>query len=291
LEASRAGSTLPRVRTPEGSTSYDTLTEREWEQVHHIWDLLDEGDVDRARRELDALAAARPGHPDVRIVEAAVALDEGEAARALDALRGAERSADPALFFHLRAVAHYELVEWEDARDDAERAIAVHADLGEAHDLLSRVYEHLGDQERAGEHAELACEIDAEAFPEALEVADAEFDALVESSIKELPARVLEHLNELPVLVEPLPRRELLSAEKPPLSPDILGLFVGRHLMERSSGDVPGAPGVIYLFRRNLLRVCSDREELAREIRVTVQHEVGHLLGLDEDDLEAWGLG
>ena len=55
--------------------------------------------------------------------------------------------------------------------------------------------------------------------------------------------------------------------------------------------DLPGAPGAIYLFRRNLLRVSADLEELAREVRVTVQHEVGHLLGLDEDDLEQWGLG
>ena len=61
--------------------------------------------------------------------------------------------------------------------------------------------------------------------------------------------------------------------------------------MTRSHGDVPDTPGAIYLFRRNLLRVTSDREELSREIRVTVRHEVGHLLGLDEDELERWGLG
>jgi predicted Zn-dependent protease with MMP-like domain len=101
---------------------------------------------------------------------------------------------------------------------------------------------------------------------------------------------VRKHLEELPVLVEPLPRREVLTAERPPLSPDILGLFVGRHLMERRHDDLPGAPGAIYLFRRNLLRSCVDKDELAREVRITVLHEVGHLLGLDEDELEQWGL-
>ena len=54
---------------------------------------------------------------------------------------------------------------------------------------------------------------------------------------------------------------------------------------------LPGAPGAIYIFRRNLLRSCADLEELKREVRITVQHEVGHLLGLDEDELEEWGLG
>lgn len=271
--------------------AYELLNEVEWEQVNRVWDLLDEGQLERARLDLNALEKARPGHPDLRIVDAAVSLDEGEAQHALEVLKGAERSADPALFFHLRAVAHYELAQLEAARDDAERALAVHEDLGEAHDLLGRIYEHLGDTGKASEHSETAHEIDDEAFPEPLEVSDEEFDAIVGECVQELPEKVRSHLDELPVMVEPLPRRDVLIAEQPPLSPDILGLFVGRHLMGRSTGDVPGAPGVIYLFRRNLLRVCSDRDELAKEIRITVQHEVGHLLGLDEDELEQWGLG
>jgi predicted Zn-dependent protease with MMP-like domain len=90
--------------------------------------------------------------------------------------------------------------------------------------------------------------------------------------------------------VDELPRREVLTAEDPPLPPDLLGLFVGRSLLERSHLDLPGVPEAIYLFRRNLLRFCTNREELAREVRTTVQHEVGHLLGLDEDDLGDLGL-
>lgn len=270
---------------------YETLTETEWDQVNRVWDQLEDGKVERARIELDALLAARPGHPDLRIVHAAVALDEGEPALALDALKGAERSADPALFFHLRAVAHFELARFDAARDDAERALAVQPELAEAHDLLSRVFEHLGEQDRANEHAEEARSIDPEAFTPPLDVSDEAFDALVEESLKELPAEVKKHLEELPVIVEPLPNKEMLAGEQPPLSPDLLGLFVGRHLLERRHDDVPGTPGAIYLFRRNLLRACADREELKREVRITVQHEVGHLLGLDEDDLEQWGLG
>ena len=115
-------------------------------------------------------------------------------------------------------------------------------------------------------------------------------DTVVEESLAEIHPDIRRHLDEFPVLVDALPRREILTAEEPPLSPDLLGLFVGRHLMERSVTDLPAAPGAIYLFRRNLLRWCRDREELKREIRVTVQHEIGHLLGLDEKDLEDRGL-
>lgn len=270
--------------------NFPTLNETEWSQVDAIWDALEEGEPDRARAALDALCRTRAGHPDVRIAEAAVLLDEGEAAAALAALEGAERSADPSLFFHLRALAAFDLSRFEQAESDARRALAVQPALPEALDLMSRVCDHLGREDDAFRHAEEAHALDPEKFPMPLEVEDAAFDALVEKAVEELPDKVREELDELPVLVQPLPSRELLTADEPPLSPDILGLFSGRHLFERSSADPPNAPGTIFLFRRNLLRFARDPEDLAKEIRVTVQHEVGHLLGLDEDDLERWGL-
>ncbi len=269
---------------------FDTLTEAEWDQVDRVWDLLDEGDLERARLETDALVKRRGPHPDLRVLDAAVAIEEGEAEYALRALQGAESSADPALFFHLRALARFHLVEVEAAREDADKALAIRPELAETHALLAKIHDFLGDPERADEHAEVACEMDPDNFPRPLEMDDQSFDQLVDASLQELPPRVREHLDEIPVLVEPMPPREILTAEPPPLPPDILGLFVGRHLLERQHNDLPGSPGAIYLFRKNLLRVCRDPEELAREVRITVQHEVGHLLGLDEDDLDAWGL-
>ncbi|HTO91051.1 MAG TPA: metallopeptidase family protein [Candidatus Sulfotelmatobacter sp.] len=269
---------------------FETLTESEWERVEQVWRLIEKGELDSARRDLTGLQHERGRHPDLGIVDAALHLEAGEPQDALEALHGAERSADPAQFFHLRALAHFELVQLESARDDAERAITVNPALAEAHELLSRVYEHLGDETQSAVHATTAQDLDAESFPGALEVSDEDFDELVEQALGELPERVRNELHEVRVLVQPLPERHVLTGGTPPLPPDILGLFVGRHLMERSHSDLPDEPPAIYLFRRNLLRSCADRDELAREIRITLQHEVGHLLGLDEDELEEWGL-
>jgi len=269
---------------------YDALSEAEWEKVDRVWDLLEGSDLDQARTATNDLLGRRPRHPDLLVLDAAVAIEEGDPDRALDALRGAERSADPALFFHLRALARFHRVDLEAARADADKALAVRPQLGEAHALLARIHELLSQPAESAEHAEAASEIDPETFPLPLEVSDEEFDQVVEKSLAELPEAVRQHLEQIPIIVEPLPSRSLLTAEKPPLAPDLLGLFVGRHLLEQSHADVPAAPGAIYLFRRNLLRACRDLEELSREIRITVQHEVGHYLGLDEDDLEHWGL-
>jgi predicted Zn-dependent protease with MMP-like domain len=271
--------------------SYPTLSETEWAQVNHAWDLLDDGKVDEARVAVDALLRARPGHPDLRIVAAAVSLDEGEPAAALETLAGAERSADPALFFYLRAVAAFELIRFEQAREDALRAVTVNPDLGEGHELLARIAEYLGREEEAREHAAEARAVDPATFAPPLEMPEADFAALVEESLRELSPAFRRKLDEVPIIVDDLPRREILTAEEPPLPPDLLGLFVGRNLLERSHLDLPGVPEAIYLFRRNLLRACADREELMREVRITVRHEVGHLLGMDEDDLDDLGLG
>src|SRR2546428_8569251 len=101
------------------ATTYDTLTEIEWERVNRIWDLLEDGELERARLELDDMMRRREGHPDLRIVDASIAIDDGEAERALESLDGAGRSAEPALFFHLRALAKFQLARIEDAREDA----------------------------------------------------------------------------------------------------------------------------------------------------------------------------
>src|SRR5262249_25539095 len=199
----------PRYPAPDSSpghgtermaTAFQTLSETEWEQVEQIWDLLEDGELEAARTALTGLEKSRGRHPDLRIVEAALALEAGEPERAIDALHGAERAADPSQFFQLRALAHFDLVRLELARDDAERALTIHRDFPEAHDLMARVLEHLGDEAGAEEHGTEAARLDPEAFPRPLEVDDAEFDAMVEKSVRELPERVRKELDEVPLL-------------------------------------------------------------------------------------------
>lgn len=270
--------------------AYETLNETEWAALDHIDDLLQEGELDDAREALDALLRKRPRHPDLLVADAQLKLDEGEPHQAFAAIQGAERSADPAHYFFLRAACLYDLTRFAEAEADALRSITIQPSEAMTHDLLSRAREHLGDATGAAEAAEAAAGLDGEHFPEPLEVSDEAFDAIVEKAVAELPPRVREKLDEFAVLVQPLPTVEMLTEENPPLSPDLLGLFVGRHIFAQHSAALPDAPGMILLFRRNLLRACHDMEELAHEIRITVQHEVGHLMGLDEDELDEWGL-
>ena len=46
----------------------------------------------------------------------------------------------------------------------------------------------------------------------------------------------------------------------------------------------------ILLFKRNLEKIASTRDELVEQIQITVKHEIGHYLGLDEEEVERLGL-
>ena len=50
-------------------------------------------------------------------------------------------------------------------------------------------------------------------------------------------------------------------------------------------------PDRIVIYRQPILRSCSTRREAEREIETTLLHEVGHYLGMDEDDLHRLGYG
>lgn len=109
-----------------------------------------------------------------------------------------------------------------------------------------------------------------------------EFEELVAVALDRVPPELLLALDDVVVLVED---------EPPPGEADLLGLYEGTPLTGRDAGWWGVLPDRITLFRNPLLRACSDREELAEEVRLTVLHEIGHHLGLSEGRLRELGLG
>lgn len=113
-----------------------------------------------------------------------------------------------------------------------------------------------------------------------------EFSLLVERALSELPAWVKDEVDELAVLVDDQP-----SAEEAPADGGLLlGNFHGIEQTRR--GDrVPGSlPSTITLFRLSILAVVSDREELVERVKLVLQHEVGHALGMSEERLRELGV-
>ena len=115
-----------------------------------------------------------------------------------------------------------------------------------------------------------------------------EFVRLVRQSFAELPPRVVEHLNNVDILVQDWPDPEDLVQTDADSPSNLLGLYTGVPLTEREGGP-PALPDRITLFQRPIEAACASKEQMTEEIRKTLLHEVGHYLGIDEEALERLG--
>ena len=71
----------------------------------------------------------------------------------------------------------------------------------------------------------------------------------------------------------------------------LFGLYEGVPLTRRGSDYHLVPPDRITIFRGPLERAYASPQAIAREVRVTVMHELGHHLGFEESGLESLGLG
>ena len=123
-----------------------------------------------------------------------------------------------------------------------------------------------------------------------MRIARTEFLKLVHHALAQLPPRFQEALDRVDILVEDWPTPQDTDGVADRNTDHLLGLCVGVPLVERGSWE-PLIPDKIVLFRRPIEIASSSREEMAREIRVTLLHEVGHYLGMGEEELELLGYG
>ena len=102
---------------------------------------------------------------------------------------------------------------------------------------------------------------------------------------RKLSPEVARYADAIPVVCFPCPTREMTEDEG--LEPDLLGLFVGPALDEAEGLDDPLPPEIL-LFLENLWDYAGEDPEIFREeVRRTYLHELGHYLGLEEDDMVA----
>jgi len=187
------------------------------------------------------------------------------------------------------AVALFELCRFAPAKADLKQMLGELPDDAYAHRELGLTLERLGDAKQAQVELARSTALDPEAFPAELPVKMDEFKEMVSAAVRALPPQLRHDLNEVKLSSEEMPDLSDLTVDAPPLSPTILGLFRGAPLDDQSGLGVQ-EPRAILLYRRNLVRVARDRAELAKQIQITLWHELGHLRGADDDELRLRGL-
>lgn len=117
------------------------------------------------------------------------------------------------------------------------------------------------------------------------------FHDLVEQAVRELPPTFAHYLTDLVIDVEPLPDRRTCRELEIDDPTELMGLYDGVPLTERSVADSGRLSDRVILYQQNIEREADNEREVIDEIRTTLLHEIGHFFGLDEDELDRLGYG
>jgi predicted Zn-dependent protease with MMP-like domain len=107
------------------------------------------------------------------------------------------------------------------------------------------------------------------------------FEELVSDALDEVPAELAAEMDNVVVLVE----------DRNDSEPELLGLYQGIALTERTSSYGGVLPDRISIYREAILDVCADEDDVVHEVTVTVVHEIAHHFGIDEQTLHDLGWG
>ncbi|WFG46674.1 hypothetical protein PaSha_10235 [Pseudonocardia alni] len=107
------------------------------------------------------------------------------------------------------------------------------------------------------------------------------FDELVGGALDLVPVELAAAMDNVVVLVEP----------RHPDEPDLLGLYEGVALTERTADYAGELPDRITVYRDAVLDFCEDEEQVVDEVAITVVHEIAHHFGISEEKLHELGWG
>ncbi len=115
----------------------------------------------------------------------------------------------------------------------------------------------------------------------------ADIEVLAASAWERLPEEFRAKAADVLIRVEDFATDEVLESLGIESPFDLLGLYHGVSLDQKSVMDLPRQPDMVFLYRRAIIEEWGEGEEtLGRLVAHILVHEVGHHFGFSDDDME-----
>ena len=182
------------------------------------------------------------------------------------------------------------LCRFEASRHWLEMSSVEDPDVGEVWYYLALLALRRNERPLADLYFERANEMEPERWLKPLFLPIEDIEKMVNEIFDQLPLEIRTAISNVPIILEERPDEAFLHASEPPLDPLLLGFFEGVAMPDQSVFDAPADTARILLFAENIALIAEDEDRLYEELGITMKHEIGHFLGLDEDDLAERGL-
>lgn len=112
------------------------------------------------------------------------------------------------------------------------------------------------------------------------------FEELLLSALKELPVKFRHRMENVEIVIEDRPSKELL--EKQGIAPGalLLGLYQGVPITKRGFFYTNVLPDKITIFQENIEKTAGGEENIKETLKKVIIHEIGHYYGLGEKDMK-----
>ena len=108
-----------------------------------------------------------------------------------------------------------------------------------------------------------------------------DFESVVQKALECLPEQFRHALENVAIVIKDEPAPDDVQGLD---RDELFGLYHGVPLTERGSGHF-GLPDKIEIYQGPILRSCTTPTEIMAEIRDTLIHELGHHMGLSDDEM------
>ena len=115
-----------------------------------------------------------------------------------------------------------------------------------------------------------------------------DIEAIADAAYGTIPDELRKRVDSVVIRVAEFPEREVLADLGLDSEFDLLGLYQGVSIDQKSVAETPSNVDMIFLYRQPLLAFwCETDETLDGLIRHVLIHEIGHHCGYSDADMEA----